>query len=254
MTNKTTGSIEITYYTDPLCCWSWGFEPQWRKLRYQLRNHISFRYCMGGLIPDWKRYHDSINDVSRPAQMAPVWHHAGQVTGMPIETKLWMQNPPQSSYPACIAVKCAALQSAKAGDIYLRALREAAMLLSKNIADQNVLLEVASNLAATKLLDEAQFANELQNGNGLNAFKTDLKEVQYYTINRFPTLIFRQQNQQPLIISGYKPYVVVAHTIKKLLGDAAELNEPIDADTYQSYWGSITERELQEVTQQQVTQ
>ena len=22
----------VTYYTDPLCCWSWAFEPHWRKL------------------------------------------------------------------------------------------------------------------------------------------------------------------------------------------------------------------------------
>ena len=26
-------SLSIEYYTDPLCCWSWAFEPQWRRLR-----------------------------------------------------------------------------------------------------------------------------------------------------------------------------------------------------------------------------
>ena len=54
MTEQQADRIFVTYYTDPLCCWSWGMEPQLRKFRYQYRHLISFRYCMAGLIPEWE--------------------------------------------------------------------------------------------------------------------------------------------------------------------------------------------------------
>lgn len=109
--NSKADLLEITYYTDPLCCWSWAFEPQWRRFLYEFRGKIRYRYCMGGLLPQWNNYNDAINSVTRPIQRGPVWMHAKQMSGMPIDQNIWMRDPPSSSYPACIAVKCAALQS-----------------------------------------------------------------------------------------------------------------------------------------------
>src|SRR5690606_12765756 len=103
--------VEIEFYTDPLCCWSWAFEPHWRRLRYEYQGKIVWRYRLGGMLPDWKSYNDPINTVSRPIQMGPVWTDASHLSGMPIDSLLWFYNPPESSYPACIAVKCAQLQS-----------------------------------------------------------------------------------------------------------------------------------------------
>src|SRR5436305_1999889 len=91
--------LQIVYYTDPLCCWSWAMEPQLRRIQFEFRE-ISWRYCMGGLLPEWKNYNHEVNSVSRPIQIGPVWMHAGQVSGMPMDTTIWMRDPPQSSYPA----------------------------------------------------------------------------------------------------------------------------------------------------------
>jgi putative protein-disulfide isomerase len=62
-------SLFIEYYTDPLCSWSWAFEPQWRYLRYNCGERLTWRYRMGGLLPDWQSYQDPFNDVGNPAQM-----------------------------------------------------------------------------------------------------------------------------------------------------------------------------------------
>src|ERR1044072_7891663 len=90
--------VEIVYYTDPLCCWSWAFEPQWRRLLFEYQGDIEWKYCMGGLLPAWDSYDDTVNNVTRPIQMGPVWMHAAQVSGMPIQTRIWMNDPPASSY------------------------------------------------------------------------------------------------------------------------------------------------------------
>ncbi len=90
MDNSFEGSevrLELEYYTDPLCAWSWGFEPQWRRLRYEFAAQLRWRYRMGGMLSDWQRYNDPLNDISRPVQMGPLWHQIAEVSGMPLDDR-----------------------------------------------------------------------------------------------------------------------------------------------------------------------
>ena len=194
---QEAGRLEITYFTDPLCCWSWGFEPQWRKLLYEYEGLISRKYCMAGLLPSWKDFNDSTNSVSRPIQMGPVWMHAAELTHMPINTRIWMEDPPASSYPACIAVKCATLQSEEASEKYLRLAREAVMVRGENIAKTEVLQSIASQLAKKHphLFDLNKFLADLKSDDGIEAFRKDIQQVQLSGISRYPTLLLRYKNR-----------------------------------------------------------
>jgi putative protein-disulfide isomerase len=242
--------VEITFYTDPLCCWSWAFEPQWRRLQYEFRDVISFRNVMSGLLPGWKNYNDPLYSVSRPMQMGPVWHEASMKSGMVMYDKIWVEDPPTSSYPACIAVKCAELQSAKAGVKYLRMAREAVMLHGKNIARQDVLTTIAKNLTNKYpgLLDLEKFQQDLTgNDNGINAFRIDLNEVQGRNITRFPTLIMRSANKPSIMLTGYRPYPVLLDAIKQVAPAITALHQPVSENDYKRFWGDITLREMEEV-------
>lgn len=211
--------VEVIYYTDPLCCWSWAMVPQLEKFRREFGAQIKWRYCMGGLLPGWKNYHDEINDVSRPIQMGPVWMHAAQISGVAMNSEIWMKDPPSSSYPACIAVKCAFFQSIEAGEKYLMLLREALMLHGKNISKEEVLVEIALELSKDPLVsfDEKEFMKNMKNDNGLEDFRKDLKEIQYRNIKRFPTLVFKTNSARGIIITGYRPYEILAESLKQLL-------------------------------------
>jgi putative protein-disulfide isomerase len=247
-TSSADGVVDIVYYTDPLCCWSWAFEPQWRRLRYEFDGNVRWRYCMGGLIPSWKAFHDAANAVSRPVQMGPVWMEASHLTGMPIQNAIWMTNPPASTYLACIGVKCAELQSPTAGERYLRLLREAVMLQGKNIALQSVLLQVAIELELQDPLvfSADQFLQDLQGSKGKEAFRADLQEVQSLQITRFPTLIFRRSGHKPLMVSGHRPYAVLLDVMQQVAPEFKR-RQHINADEYLAYWGSMTDREMAEV-------
>ncbi len=239
--------VKIIYYTDPLCCWSWAFEPQWRKLLYEYEGQINYRYCMGGLLPGWKNYNDSINSVSKPIQMGPVWMHAAQLSGMPIQHNIWMKDPPSSSYLACIAVKCAALQSAKMEEKYLRLLRETIMLYGENIAKRPQLIKVAEKLESiVPEFNLDKFIKDLDNDSGLELFRKDLQEVQYHRINRFPSLVIKNQDNKAVIISGYRPYNVLSEAFNQI-AHLKKTNEKIDPDQFKNYWQSVTERELMEI-------
>lgn len=204
--NRPTDRLDVTYYTDPLCCWSWSFEKEWNRLTASLAGEATYRYCMGGLIPDWKNYRDELHCVSRPVQMGPVWMHAAQVGGMPIRHSIWATDPPMSSYPACMAVKCAALQSDRAGEIFLRRARETVMTKGINIARKKELLEIAKGMAAEDpaLMDVAAFREAMTNGQGMEALRQDLKEVQLLRISRFPTLVVRHPAGPPAMITGFR--------------------------------------------------
>jgi predicted DsbA family dithiol-disulfide isomerase len=235
--------VKITYYTDPLCCWSWAFEPQWRRLCYEFGDCIAYEYRMGGLISNWNNYNDVVNSISRPLQMGPLWMQAHHVSGMPMQDRIWMNDPPQSSYPACVAVKCAALQSAIAEEKYLRYAREAAMIHGRNIARQNVLFEIAEQLADEINFDVHQFKEDYTTGAGIENFKNDMQQVQYKNINRFPTLTVTN-GESGIIVTGYRSYHSLLDVMKNFI--PVDNIEAINIEDYKKYYNSLTEREVEE--------
>jgi putative protein-disulfide isomerase len=208
--------IDITIYTDPLCCWSWAFEPQLEKIKAALSQRAIWTYRMGGLIPTWKNFHDEVNSVTRPVQMGPVWMHAGQVANMPIHHQIWMQDPPSSSYPACIAVKAVQLQSPEAGTLYLKMLRNACMVNGENIAKEDVLFRIAKALKDIfTSLDLDQFQKDYHGDAARDEFREDLDLVRKYNINRFPTLIVKA-GVKAIMIPGYRQHEEVLNAIQQI--------------------------------------
>lgn len=240
--------LEIIFYTDPLCCWSWAFEPQWRKLQYEYAGKLSIRYVMAGLIPSWKNFSDPAYSVSRPQQMGPVWMEAALSSGMPMKDKIWVNNPPASSFPACIAVKCAELQSKEAGESYLRLLREAIMLSGENIAEQSVLVSLAKSLASARpgILNTQQFEADLTSEAGLEAFRKDWQEVQNRNITRFPSLIIKAAEKPAIIITGYRPYTALVNAIQQVAPGISPTRKITSIESYKEHYGTITDREMEE--------
>jgi predicted DsbA family dithiol-disulfide isomerase len=208
--------VDITIYTDPLCCWSWAFEPELAQIKTTLSSGATWQYRMGGLIPTWKNFHDEVNSVSRPVQMGPVWMHAGQVTNRPIYHQIWMKDPPASSYPSCIAVKSVQLQSAEAANYYLLLLREACMGNGENIARETVLYRIAATISDSyKNFDFGKFKSDYEGEAAKEAFREDLDLVRKYNINRFPTLIIKAGGNA-IMISGYRPHQEILAAIQHI--------------------------------------
>jgi putative protein-disulfide isomerase len=238
--------IDITYFTDPLCCWSWAFEPQWRKLRFQFRKEISWRYCMGGLIPSWNHYSDSVNSVGRPLQMGSLWFQAEKISGMQMAHRIWKEDAPSSSFPSCIAVKAAALQSQMAGELYLRMIREACMLREENISKPNILVAVGEEIASLcKDFDFKLFQKDFKGERAKESFRNDWNEIRTRDIHRFPSLLVKGEGA-PILLSGYRSYESLTESLFQV---APHLKKVLIEDTlqeYKNYWGVLTPREEEE--------
>lgn len=233
-------ALHITYYTDPLDAWSWAFEPAWRRLRAEYggagAGQIAWRYCMTGLVADWQRFDDPLNAVSRPAQMGPYWLQVRHTTGMPLDELLWVEDPPASSYPACLAVKAAELQGPAAGEAYLRRVRQAGMLERRNVARPEVLVAIAKELAAAESTvewDAERFCHDLDGDAPREAFREDLRDASYREIGRSPTLILRGAEGRATMVVGYRPYPALLEAVRYLVPGLAPISrEPLNAVDY----------------------
>jgi putative protein-disulfide isomerase len=203
---------------------------------------------MGGMLSDWNRYNDPINSITRPLQMGPLWFETRHVSGQPINDKIWIADYPQSSYPACIAVKCAGLQSKEASERLLRALREAVMLKAQNISRQSVILEISKEIS-NNVLDYDRFKTDLAQNKGSELFKADLQEISFHKIGRFPSLVIQNAaTGKAVIIVGYRPYHVLLDALKAVSPRIQPTKDKFDKKLYLDYWSSATERELAEIT------
>lgn len=247
--------VEITYYTDPLCSWSWAFEPQWRRLRAECGAQVSYRYVMGGLIRDWSSFSDPLNSVERPVQMGPLWIQTRVISGMPLNERIWVEDAPNSSYPACVAVKAATLLDQDLAERYLRRLREAVMLERCNIGNRAHLLA-----AAAEVIDDSgkldAFTSALDH-DAVEAFRDDLKVVRYHGVGRFPALVLRRAGSSAsgsatssIILVGYRPYEVLIEALHHVAPEIERQPWAGSAVDYARQWHSITLREVAEALAQ----
>jgi predicted DsbA family dithiol-disulfide isomerase len=169
---------QIRFYSDPACPWSWAGEPTVRRLLWEFDGELEFVWVMGGLARTYgSDYRDEEGGIgSGPdcfADLISHWLDAAAATGMPMDPRIWTENPLSSTYPACQAVKAASEQGWEAGYRYLRRLREGIMF-------RRLKLDHAASLiaeAGPADLDRERFEIDLRSHAITEAFGADLDEV-----------------------------------------------------------------------------
>lgn len=190
--------VKIIYYTDPICSSCWGIEPQLRKLKLEYGDDFEIDYRMGGLLPDWNY---NSGGISKPSDVAHHWDEASLYYEMPIDGDVWLEDPLDSSYPSCIAMKAAQIQSKEKAVKFMRILREKLYLEKKNIAKWENIVE-AGKLAG---LDPEKLKKDYD-GDAKKLFEEDLRLGKSLGVRGFPTLFFSDGNNNQLTVYGSKPY------------------------------------------------
>lgn len=120
---------------------------------------LDITYVMGGLAREFDRPVETMRQVL----------DAAEASGMPVDPRLWLDNPPSSSYPACQGVKAAAEQGLDGP--YLRLAREGLMVDRLKLDNAAALVELAGHVPG---MDVGRFEIDLRSHAIAEAFAADL--------------------------------------------------------------------------------
>jgi predicted DsbA family dithiol-disulfide isomerase len=151
--------VHASYFTDPLCPWSWAMEPALRALDREFGERITWNLVMGGLE----------REATPTPERVLEWLDAGERGGMPVDPRLWAEGPPRSSFPACMAVKAAAEQ--RLDGPYLRRVREGLLARRRKLDSAEALVEEARGVPG---LDVGRFRIDLGSNWVVERFGADL--------------------------------------------------------------------------------
>ena len=158
-------TVQVRFYTDPACPWSWAAEPAVRRLMWEFEEELEFSWVMGGLARSYERA-NLLDVVSQ-------WLVDAAEGGMPCDPRIWTENPLESTYPACQAVKAAAEQGPQAAYRYLRTLREGIMFERRKLDHAEALIAAAGQSG----IDRPRFEIDLRSHAITESFGADLEEV-----------------------------------------------------------------------------
>ena len=131
--------VTATYYTDPFCPWCWATEPAVRRLRSEY--DIEPDLVIAGLAEevDAETAHHEVEQTLE----------AAADSGQPADARVWLHDPPRSSYPAGIGFHAVAQQADPRP--FLRRVREAVYTERRAMDAPETLLEAAREAGGVDL-------------------------------------------------------------------------------------------------------
>ena len=173
-------TVQVRFYTDPACPWSWAAEPALRRLMWEFEGELEFVWVMGGLARRYGReYRDEEGRIGQGpdcyADLISHWLDVAADGLMPTDPRIWTENPLTSTYPACQAVKAASEQGWEAGYRYLRRVREGLMFERLKLDHPDALKAEAGPAK----IDRGRFEIDLFSEAITEAFAADLEEVRH---------------------------------------------------------------------------
>jgi hypothetical protein len=217
---------------------------------------LAWTYVMGGLARDITDTPDGGEKAFRWLLLH--WLDVSEQGGMPVDPRLWKQSPIASSYPACMAVKAATMQSADAGRAYLRALREGLFCFRRKLDNTEALVEEARGAG----LDVQRFRVDLASHASVEAFGVDLEATRQIPDGArerhgattkmggperltFPTLAFHGEDGSVRHVYGVRPYEEYREAA--LAAGAAPTDETPTVLEAVSRFGRMATKEVMEV-------
>ncbi|RDW21915.1 dithiol-disulfide isomerase [Oceanobacillus arenosus] len=213
--NQPKKSIELYYVTDPICSHCWAIEPTLHRFTEQYGDYFNFHTVMGGLLEKW---HDGpidpANGIYKPADVAGHWREVGEISRMPIDGSLMIDNPVQSSYPPSRVFKVIQKNHSDAAAFeYLRRAREALFAFNQNISEQSVMIEIVNKLG----LDGEAIVKEAAEPIGQQLLNEDFALAGSLGVRGFPTIVMINEENKGVKIVGGRPFEYYVDGLKQVL-------------------------------------
>ncbi|MEE1800779.1 DsbA family protein [Streptomyces sp. JV176] len=162
--------VEVVEYTDPLCPWSWGSEPVFRRLREALADRVRWRRVYAILFD-----HDDDPAPDPAAETAWYERYVAEVTAHTLAPRaVRLSRVAASSWPSSLVAKAAELQGPDVAERVLRRLRETVFVLGEP-ADTTAL--ALSAVRGVPDLDPERLAADAASADVLERVRADRAEA-----------------------------------------------------------------------------
>lgn len=217
--DKPQKKINLYYVTDPICSHCWALEPVLRKFEEQYGDYFHIQTVMGGLLEKWDGFADASNGISGPADVAAHWQEVGVHSRMPIDGTVWLDNPIQSSFPPSRVYKIIQKQDEQLATVFLRRLREALFAFNKNIAEDQMMIDIANQLG----LNGEEIVKEAHLKTGHQLLNEDFALARSLGVRGFPTIIMVNEENKGVKVVGARALEYYVNGLKQVLATEDEL-------------------------------
>ena len=205
----------LYYIHDSMCSWCYGFAPTWNKIQEKLPSTITVEYVVGGLAPD----SDQPMPEETQIMVRGAWERIQNMLGTEFNFSFWDNNTPRrSTYPACKAVLTAKMQNFEKEMI--KAIQEAYYLRALNPSDDDVLIQIATelkNALPEQKIDIEKFSKDL-NSDAINQdLENQILLSRKLNHRGFPSLVLVHNNTPHFIEHDYKDHTITLDKINALL-------------------------------------
>jgi predicted DsbA family dithiol-disulfide isomerase len=232
--------VKATYYTDPFCPWCWATEPALRRL--QSEYDVELEFVIAGLVRE-------VDDAFARHEVEQTLE-ASAASGQPADARIWLTNPPKSSYPAGIGFHAVAEQGDPAP--FLRRVREAVYTERRRMDRADGLLDAARETGG---LDLEKLRVDFGSHAFVERFGADLERARSVPEEHrndqgrtpLPTLHVRNEDGREAWVTGEWKWE--AWRVAALKAGAMPLDGPLpDPEEAVRRFGSITTAEVVTVT------
>ena len=205
--------IDLYYVTDPICSHCWALEPVLRKFTEQYGQYFNMHTLMGGLLEKWDGFADVSNGINGPEDVAGHWREVGEHSRMPIDGTVWLTDPIESSFIPSRVFKVIQQQNPEIATAFLRRAREALFAFNKNIAKDDILIELVNQVG----LDGEKIVAQSKLPDAETSLQEDFQLVRQLGVRGFPTIILLNEEKKGAKIVGARSLEQYVSALKQML-------------------------------------
>lgn len=205
--------VDLYYVTDPICSHCWALEPILRKFEAQYDQYFNMHTLMGGLLENWDGFADTANGINGPADVAEHWREVGEHSRMPIDGTLWYDNPIESSFIPSRVFKVIQKLNPKIADTFLRRAREALFAFNKNIAQDDMLIDLVNKVG----LNGVEIVKQSKLPEADTSLQEDFQLVRQLGVRGFPTIVMLNEEKKGVKIVGARALEQYTAALQQML-------------------------------------
>ena len=236
--------IDLYYVTDPICSHCWALEPVLRKFTEQYGQYFNMHTLMGGLLEKWDGFADVSNGINGPEDVAGHWREVGEHSRMPIDGTVWLTDPIESSFIPSRVFKVIQQQNSEIATAFLRRAREALFAFNKNIAKDDILIELVNQVG----LDGEKIVAQSKLPDADTSLQEDFQLVRQLGVRGFPTIILLNEEKKGAKIVGARSLEQYVSALKQMLpGEEIQPKEKQSLKTLFQTEKLLFSREIEEL-------